>query len=73
LNNTVQNNDFSRSGLPGWDPDGTGGPGCISLNEYFSDGLVVLGGVDNLPGDDPSAFPISKWVQDLGTNNRVQW
>jgi hypothetical protein len=73
LNNTIQNNDFSESGLPGWNHDGSGGTGCISLNEYFTDGLVVIGSPDNLPGDDPNTFPISKWVQDLGTNNRIQW
>lgn len=71
LNNTVQNNDFSKSGLPGWNHDGSGGPGCISLNEYCSDSLVVLGEEDNLPGDNPNDLPISKWVQDLGTNNRI--
>ena len=73
LNITVQDNDFSKSGLPGWNQDGSGGPGCISLNEYFTDGLVVIGDDSNLPGDDPNSFPISKWVQDLGTNNMILW
>jgi parallel beta-helix repeat protein len=73
LNITVQNNDFSKSGLPGWNQDGSGGPGCISLNEYFTDGLVVIGDDSNLPGDDPNSFPISKWVQDLGINNMILW
>lgn len=70
--NYLVKNSYRDSGMPGWEADGSGGPGCVllggRLNEFWA------GAVNNLVkenGGFPHGTNATKQVLDLGMNNRV--
>jgi hypothetical protein len=63
-NNTIFDNDFKKSGLPGWNPDGSGGPGCVLLGAGTSGNYVD-------EGKFPPRTNLCEQVKDEGGTNEV--
>lgn len=70
--NYLVKNDYRDSGMPGWEADGSGGPGCVLLGGRLND--FWAGAVNNLVKENgrfPRGTNAKAQVLDLGSNNRV--